>query len=530
MAQTLISVVLEVQPQNAERLRGLIIQLNDNQSAMDPAYAGMQAIRRLHFVAMTVFADDQYDPILVLEANFDPPAGPFWAALAAAIGPQLREALRCCKRPPGRTGEMFDAVTAPGAKTPIAPLLEALMVDPVVRHQGNRGMSRERIEQEAELFLDLRAELKDRGKFQSRSAAQVHSDLRAAILPRHAWLATKAPPAVGVWENFVDWLRLSVFAATILLILHLPGLFLASVLPPWWAVAAIAVVGLALGVALKSAWGQPPAGAPPVRAPKGSPQWGVILISIAGVLLFELFLAGAIFWLGRRAGGEGGLRASLIMAGIGLLGAVPTLELLLLGLRLIEARDSSQEAPPVDGQTLREIMAREDRVAQNHMASLTHLKPGVMRAILARMALWSLGLFVRVQSKAREGFLGQVRTIHFAQLALVNNGGRLMFLTNFDGSWENYLSDFIDKVHGAVTWVWSSAIGFPSTRFMVLDGASQSRLFKAWKRHSMAPSLFWFSAYRSLSVEQIKRHARIAEGLREAALTPEEAVRWAMDL
>jgi hypothetical protein len=530
MAQALISVVLEVQPQNAEQLRELITQLRKDQSATVPAYAGMQAIRRLHFLAMTVFADDQYDPILVLEANFDPPAGPFWADLETAIGPQLRDMLRLCKPPRGRPGEMFAVVIGPGSKSPIAPLLETLMVAGIVRHQGNRGVSRERIEQEAQLFLDVRTELGDAARFEGLSAAQVHSALRSVILPGRAWLADTPPPLIGALENLSDLVRLAGFALPILLILHLPGLVLASILSPWWALAVIAIAALGLFAALKAAWGQPPAGAPLVKAAKGPPPSIPIWVAVAGIVVFELVLAGVVFWLNRRSGGAGNPWASLVTAGLGLLGVIPTVAVLLLGLRRIEEGESSLAAPPVDGQTLRDIVALEDMVAQNHMASLAPLKPGVMRAILARFALWSLGLFVRVQSEARDGYLGQVRTIHFAQLALVNNSGRLLFLTNFDGSWESYLSDFIDKVHGAVTWVWTHAIGFPSTRFMVLDGASQNRLFKAWKRHLMAPSLFWFSAYHALSVEQIKRHSRIAEGLRQPALKPEEAKRWAMDL
>ena len=124
---------------------------------MDPRPGDkLQAIKTLHFLSMTVFADDKYDPIFVLEANFDPPDGPFWADLEAAIGPELRDLLGLCKRPPGRTGKMFAAVTAEGAKMPIAPLLEAQALVPTVGYEGARGMTRERIEREAALLsVDL---------------------------------------------------------------------------------------------------------------------------------------------------------------------------------------------------------------------------------------------------------------------------------------------------------------------------------------------------------------------------------------
>ena len=56
------------------------------------------------------------------------------------------------------------------------------------------------------------------------------------------------------------------------------------------------------------------------------------------------------------------------------------------------------------------------------------------------------------------------------------------------------------------------------------------RQFKAWARHSMAVGRFWFSAYKNYTVDQIERQARIADGLRKATLTPEEAAQWVRDL
>jgi hypothetical protein len=201
---------------------------------------------------------------------------------------------------------------------------------------------------------------------------------------------------------------------------------------------------------------------------------------------------------------------------------------ILLWLRWIEQRDSSHDAPPINPDLLREMGQREDRVAQNHMGSVVLLKPGILRMALVRAGHLGLGLVVRVV--ATDGYLGSMRTIHFAHWAFLNNGSRLMFFSNFDNSWESYLDDFIEKAHGGLTLAWSSGVGFPPTRFLVLDGASHGRQFKAWARHSMTVSRFWFSAYKDYTVNQIERQARIADGLRKASLTPEEAALWARDL
>ena len=75
-----------------------------------------------------------------------------------------------------------------------------------------------------------------------------------------------------------------------------------------------------------------------------------------------------------------------------------------------------------------------------------------------------------------------------------------------------------------------SCVGFPPTRFLVMDGASHGLKFKNWARHSMAVSRFWFSAYRDLTTDQIERNYRIADGLRKKTLSAEEATQWVNDL
>jgi len=105
-----------------------------------------------------------------------------------------------------------------------------------------------------------------------------------------------------------------------------------------------------------------------------------------------------------------------------------------------------------------------------------------------------------------------------------------LFLSNFDGSWENYLTDFIEKVRTPLNLTWTAGVGFPPTLFYVLEGVTRGRLFRAWKRRSMAPTLFWFSAYPHLSVEQIWRQAAIADDLRQSHLNEKDAKQWAMHL
>jgi hypothetical protein len=224
-----------------------------------------------------------------------------------------------------------------------------------------------------------------------------------------------------------------------------------------------------------------------------------------------------------RAFGSAWVLGARIML-LGMASTTVTVPLFLLWLRWLERRDPSQDAPAAAQESLTRMVELEDQVSQNHMSSLVLIKPGILRAVLIRIGLWSVGLLLR--ALATDGYLGSMRTIHFAHWAIVSNGGRLLFFSNFDGSWESYLDDFIEKAHGGLSLAWGNCVGFPPSRFLVMDGASHGRRFKAWARHSMAPALFWFSAYPAHSVNQIERQAALADGLRRPTLNHQEATAW----
>ncbi len=192
-------------------------------------------------------------------------------------------------------------------------------------------------------------------------------------------------------------------------------------------------------------------------------------------------------------------------------------------LRQLERTDSVQDTPPPRPDEA-DIALRENLVVQNHLASMVLVKPGALRAILIRLGTMVLGFKVLAQTP--DGYLGQMRTIHFAHWSLVGNGSRLLFLSNYDGSWESYLNDFIDKAASGLTLAWSNCVGFPRTRWLMQGGATDGLRFKAWARHSQRESLFWYSAYPELTVNQIERNTRMAAGLRQPALLPQEAEQW----
>lgn len=555
MRQTILSVILEVNPESAGNLSTLIEKLKHDEEnpgqGLAQSYDGLKAaVPMLHFMSMSVFPGTDYDPIFVIEANFDGEPGPFWAQLEDRLEPYLRSMLRCCKRPGDSDGPLYDAITAENARSPIAPYLERRTLRPSAFHQGNRGLGRDQILREAELFLATRealaaADAAPANPYRGVSAQQIHNKLRVAMLPRFRWLDTPAPVRVSRAYRVMDLLRLLAFILVALLLLSIPGLALGPITPPHRFLGLLAVAILVVGVGL---WRikEPLTGkGAPARSggltlsslstknkvtslahPVGLLFWVAMVLALYSlVATFEL----TVFAVAIRGEDFGELWwPAFRVVLLGLASVVFSLLAIVLWLRLLERRDSSQDAPPIDQRELRKMTHREDWIPQNHMGSVILVKPGILRTALFRAGHLGLGLIVRVV--ATDGYLGSMRTIHFAHWTFVNNSSRLLFFSNFDHSWDSYLDDFIEKAHGGLTLAWGSGVGFPATRFLVLDGASHGRQFKAWARHSMAVSRFWFSAYKDLTVDQIERNARIANGLRQISLKPEEAVVWAQDL
>ena len=544
MKQTTLSVALEVAPESCTRLSGLLDALKKREEAhphgIPESYERLkQSVPVLHLMSMSVFPAADYDPLFVIEANFDGTPGVFWAQLEAAIGDDLRAMIRCCKRPLDHAGPLYDAVTKSGSRTPIAPYLEARTLKPSAFHQGNRGLTRARILAEGELYLATRDEIahaNEGGKSPYRGVTSevIHQRLRAALLPKFPWLDEKVPARIPLGERLMDLAKLAGFAFIVLFILSLPGIFLAAVAPGG---RYFIVLGVAFAILLALLMGLR-APLPGTAAPRKAGS-----MSLSGIP-FRVWVM-ILFFLALYTGISSGLSA-LVLAPImdqpfdpvfrstvravllGLASVPVSVTGILLWVRLLERRDSSQDLPPIDERMMREMVRREDWITQSHMGSVVLVKPGVLRTVAFRAGHWGLGMILRVI--ATNGYLGSMRTIHFAHWAFVNNGHRLMFFSNFDHSWESYLDDFIEKAHGGLTLAWSSCTGFPPTRFLVLDGASHGRKFKNWARHSMAVSRFWFSAYREFTTDQIERSYRIAEGLRKKTLSAKDAKAWVNDL
>ncbi|MGN6764635.1 MAG: cytochrome P450 [Rhizobiaceae bacterium] len=205
---------------------------------------------------------------------------------------------------------------------------------------------------------------------------------------------------------------------------------------------------------------------------------------------------------------------SMLVAFIGLL--------LLFYLRRLEKRDVPINKG-VDLALLEEIERRENRLAQNHLTAVSGLKTGWLRRLALRLSFYLISIMAK--QVFRPGYLADINTIHFARWITLPKTKQLVFFSNYDGSWESYLEDFITKAHEGLTGVWSNTLGFPKTRMLFLDGATDGDCFKRWARAQQTPTLFWYAAYPNLTTSRIRINSLIRSGFARAE-TESEARDW----
>jgi hypothetical protein len=173
-----------------------------------------------------------------------------------------------------------------------------------------------------------------------------------------------------------------------------------------------------------------------------------------------------------------------------------------------------------------DVRESEEFGGQNHLTSVAEIKPGRLRRTTLRAVLAVIEARARLTDN--RGSLAGISSIHFARWVITPDRRRLIFLSNYDGSWESYLNEFIDLAAGGLTAVWSNtgnAVGFPATRWLIRDGARDEARFKAFARYGMTRTRVWYSAYPHLSVSNIANNMAIRRDL-GSVLGPDETRAW----
>ena len=139
------------------------------------------------------------------------------------------------------------------------------------------------------------------------------------------------------------------------------------------------------------------------------------------------------------------------------------------------------------------------------LTALTPIIPG-RRAPLQQV-------LAKVQERIAAGGptpLDTIGTVHFARWVVLpddQDAGQLLFTTNFDGAWDDYIEDFAAQAADSFNAIYSNCVGWPE------QGSRDVDAFKAYVRAHEIPSDVYYRAYPMATVKQVKAGLRLKEAV-----------------
>ncbi len=135
----------------------------------------------------------------------------------------------------------------------------------------------------------------------------------------------------------------------------------------------------------------------------------------------------------------------------------------------------------------------EDVVSQNQLTLVTVVRAGrldQLKNVLAVIELFS-------KYFATAGSLIGISTIHTVRWTLLDGGRRLLMVSNYDNSWENYIDEFAEMILSGLDAIWENCHGWPEA------GARDVEALKHFLRCHQVPANTFYSAYPQATVLNI---------------------------
>jgi hypothetical protein len=221
----------------------------------------------------------------------------------------------------------------------------------------------------------------------------------------------------------------------------------------------------------------------------------------------------------------------LIVVPIVILLMTPILILLapLLAIKLRRLEKANPVIAPLRTPALMEELSRyEDHGITNPFGAMGSVQPGLFRRWTATYILWLVDWAAR--HITTRGKLARVRTIHCARWIFLDDKKRMYFASDYDGSHEAYMDDFVNKVAFGLNLTFGPAIGFPKTRWLLWGGANRERDWKNFLRRHELPIPVWYKAYPKLTCQDLARNARIRKGLESRRNDERSIRRWLAEI
>lgn len=173
---------------------------------------------------------------------------------------------------------------------------------------------------------------------------------------------------------------------------------------------------------------------------------------------------------------------------------------------------------------IKTLTVQEDWDVTNQYSVFGDVKPSLVRLLTFKFIVF-LTDYVAKHIYNR-GFLTRIKTIHFARWVFMDRTHRVFFASNYDGSHESYMDDFINKVGWGLNLLFSNGVGYPTTRWLIKEGAQREFPFKYTQRRHQIPTEVWYKAYPGLTATDLARNSRIRQGVEIRQSNDAEIREW----
>jgi len=256
----------------------------------------------------------------------------------------------------------------------------------------------------------------------------------------------------------------------------------------------------------------------------------VFIVAPFGLLAIAVFL-----WLLRRAPWTFALLVALGLMLVPFfilypLWLIPVLAIVVAFLAVLRWYEKNEPIyiPPPTREHNTELADHEDYDVTNQYSLTGCIKPNWFRLALVPPILWLTDYGCR--HIYNRGNLARILTIHFARWVFLDGKRRAFFVSNYDGSHQAYMDDFINKVGWGLNIIFSNFVGYPRTRWFLYDGAMIELRFKDTNRRHQIPTQVWYKAYPGLTAFDLARNTRIREGLQRRWMSEAKIRAWLRDL
>ena len=144
-----------------------------------------------------------------------------------------------------------------------------------------------------------------------------------------------------------------------------------------------------------------------------------------------------------------------------------------------------------------------ENMVQNQMTTITDIRPEKM----ARLRFALAGTTVLTRFGWPPGEFADVGTLHWFAWAIVDGGKHLVFLSTFDGSWQNYMHDFVNHLIWGLDALYSNTYDYPAA------GMKDIYAFTDYILDHQYPPAVFYSAYPTETVANVMRDRQIVSAL-----------------